>query len=101
MSNETKDKIKFIFFILFYPICRLFEILRECKGNNFSNFMDDWEYYILGVFFWIFGAFIISLTIYGLMYQVFQIIIPIGIIFAAIFFIVILPHIIHKLINKK
>ena len=101
MSGETKDKIKLIFYILFYPICRFFEILKECKGKDFLDFMDDWGYYILGVTFWIFGVSGIILLIYGLKYNFVQTIIPIGFISAAIFFIIILPYIIHKLINRK
>ena len=101
MTNETKDKIKLVFYILFYPICRFFEILKECKGNDFSDFMDEWGYYILGVNFWICGIFVIGLMVYGLKYHFVQAVIPISIISAAIFFIVVLPYIIHKLINRK
>lgn len=101
MSGETKDKIKLIFYILFYPICRFFEILKACKGKDFLDFMDDWGYYILGVTFWIFGVSAIVLMVYGLTYQFVQTIIPIGFISAAIFFIIILPYIIHKLVNRK
>lgn len=101
MSDETKDKIKLIFYILFYPICRFLELLKECKGDDFSDFMNEWGFYILGVNFWICGVFVIGLMVYGLTYQFFQTIIPISLIFAAIFFIVVLPYIIHKLINRK
>ena len=101
MTKETKDKIKFIFFFLFYPICKLFEILRECKGTDFIDFTNDWAEYIIGVFFWACGVFMINLMAYGLIYQVFQIIIPIGAIFTIIFFIIILPYIMHKFINRK
>lgn len=101
MSNETKDKIKLIFFILFYPICRFFEILKECKGDDFWDFMDEWGYYLLGVNFWICGVCGIVLMIYGLTYHFTQTIIPISLISGAIFFIIILPYIIHKLNNRK
>ena len=101
MSGETKDKIKLIFYILFYPICGFFEILKECKGKDFLDFMDVWGYYILGLIFWICGVSAIVLIVYGLTYQFVQTIIPIGFITAAIFFIIILPYIIHKLINRK
>lgn len=101
MADETKDKIKLIFYILFYPICRFFEILKECKGNDFSDFMDEWGYYLLGVNFWICGVSIIGLMVYGLKYHFVQTIIPISLISAAIFFIVVLPYIIHKLIHRK
>ena len=101
MSDETKSKIKLIFYILFYPICRFYEILKDCKGNDFSDFMDEWGYYILGVTFWICGAFGIALIVYGLTYQFYQIIIPFSLISFAIFFTVVLPYIIHKLINRK
>lgn len=101
MTDETKVKIKLIFYILFYPICRFFEILKECKGNDFFDFMDDWGYYLLGVNFWICGVSLFALMVYGLKYHFIQTIIPIGFISAAIFFIIILPYIIHKLINRK
>ena len=101
MSGETKDKIKLIFYILFYPICRFFELLKECKGNDFSDFMDEWGYYLLGLTFWIGGVSGIVLLIYGLTYNFVQTIIPISLISAAIFFTVVLPYIIHKLVNRK
>ena len=101
MSDKTKDKIKLIFYILFYPICRFFELLKECKGNDFSDFMEEWGYYILGVTFWICGVSGIVLMAYGLKHNFVQTIIPIGFISAAIFFIIILPYIIHKLVNRK
>ena len=101
MTNETKDKIKLIFYILFYPICRFFEILKECKGKDFMDFMDEWGYYLLGLTFWIFGVSGITLLIHGLKYNFVQTIIPICFISAAIFFIIILPYIIHKLVNRK
>lgn len=101
MTNETKDKIKLIFYILFYPICGFFELLKECKGKDFLDFMDEWGYYILGVTFWIGGACGIILMAYDLTYNFVQTIIPISFISAAIFFIIILPYIIHKLVNRK
>ena len=101
MSDETKDKIKLIFYILFYPICRFFELLKVCKGKAFSDFMDEWGYYLLGVTFWIGGVSGIVLLIYGLTYNFVQTIIPISLISAAIFFTVVFPYIIHKLVNKK
>ena len=101
MTNETKDKIKLIFYILFYPICGFFKVLKECKGNEFSDFMEEWGYYILCVTFWICGAFGIALIVYGLTYQFYQIILPFSLISSAIFFTVIFPYIIHKLINRK
>lgn len=101
MTNETKDKIKLIFYILFYPICRFFELLKECKGNDVLDFMENWGYYILCVVFWICGFSVIGLMVYGLKYHFVQTIIPIGVISAAIFFIIILPYIIHKIVNRK
>ena len=101
MSGEIKNNIRLIFYILFYPICRFFEILKECKGNDFSDFMEEWGYYILGVNFWICGVFVIGLMVYGLKYHFIQTIIPISLISSALFFVIILPCIIHKLINRK
>jgi uncharacterized membrane protein len=101
MTEETKNKIKFIFYIVFYPFCRFFEVVKECKGNDFSDFMDEWGYYILGLTFWILGVCGIILIVYGLTYNFVQTIIPIGIISSAIFFTLVLPYIIHKLINRK
>lgn len=101
MSDETKNKIKLIFYILFYPICGFFKVLKECKGKDFSDFIDEWGYYILGVTFWICGAFVSGLIVYGLKYQFYQIIIPFSLVFSAIFFTVVFPYIIHKLVNRK
>lgn len=101
MTEETKDKIKLIFYILFYPICGFFEILKGCKGSDLLDFINDWAIYLFGVFFWICSCATIGFIVYSLKYQFVQTIIPISIIFAIIFFTVILPYIIHKLINKK
>lgn len=101
MTNETKHKIKLIFYILFYPIYGFFEILKEYKGNDFLDFMDDWGRYLLGMTFWICGVYAIGLMVYGLKYHFIQTIIPISIISAAIFFIIILPYIVYKFINRK
>ena len=101
MSDVTKNELKLIFYILFYPICRFFEILKECKGKDFSDFIEEWGYYILGVNFWICGVFVSGLIVYGLKYQFHQIIIPFSFCSSVIFFTVVLPYIIHKIINRK
>lgn len=101
MSDVTKNELKLIFYILFYPICRFFEILKECKGKDFSDFIEEWGYYILGVNFWICGVFVSGLIVYGLKYQFHQIIIPFSLCSSVIFFTVVLPYIIHKIVNRK
>ena len=101
MSDVTKNELKLIFYILFYPNCRFLEILKECKGKDFSDFIEEWGYYILGVNFWICGVFVSGLIVYGLKYQFHQIIIPFSFCSSVIFFTVVLPYIIHKIINRK
>jgi hypothetical protein len=101
MTDETKVKIKSIFYILFYPICRFFGILKGCKGNDFLDFMDDWGYYLLGVFFWICSIGVAGLIVYGLKYHFIETIIPIGIFSAMLFFMMVLPYIIYKIVNRK
>lgn len=101
INRSSKDFILAVVHILFYPICGFFESLRECKGNDFEDFMEDWEYYLLFVFFWICGVGVIGLLVYGLKYHFVETIISVSLISTAIFFIVILPHIIYKLVNKK
>lgn len=101
MSDEIKNNIRLVFYVLFYPICGFFEMLKKCKGNDFSDFMDDWGYYLLFVTFWICGVSGIVLMVYSLTYHFVQTIIPISIISTAIFCTLGLPYIIHKIVNRK
>lgn len=101
MTNETKELIKQLLTLLFLPITGFHYLIKECKNDDYQNFFSEWFGYLLLLTFWCGFVAIIGIGIWGLIYHFDATILPVSIIGGAIFFIIILPYIIHKLINRK
>lgn len=101
MTNETKIWIKDWLFLLFFPITGLYHLIKDCKTNDYNNFMTEWFWYLLLLIIW--GGFgtIIGLGIWGLIYHFDAMILPVSVIGGGVFVLFILPTIIHKLIHRK
>ena len=101
MKKETKEHIKAGLTLLFFPITGFNYLLKECKNDNYQNFMAEWLGYLLLLIAWCGCVAAICVSIWGFIYHFDATIIPISIIGGGIFVIFILPVIIHKLIHKK
>ena len=85
MTEETKERLKSVMKILFFPITGFYFLISECKNDDYQNFYTEWFVYILMFITW---CCCIS-------------IIPISIIGGGIIVFFVLPAIIHKLIHRK
>ena len=101
MRKETKNCIKDWLFLLFIPITGLYQLIKECKNDNYDDFMREWFCYLMLLIIWCGVIAIISLGIWGLIYRFDTMIIPVSIIGGGVFVFFILPIIIHKIINRK
>jgi hypothetical protein len=101
MTEERKEQIVAGLKLLFFPITGFHFICKECKDLQPHDFMTEWFHYMLGVILWAGLMFGIGLVTWGLIFQFDKTIVPVSLIGGAIFFFLILPVIIHKIINRK
>lgn len=101
MTKETKKLIKDWLTLLFLPITGLRYLIKECKTDDYNDFLSEWFWYLLLLIIWCGFVAIIGLGIWGLIYHYDTAIIPVRIIGGGVFVFFILPVIIHKLINRK
>lgn len=101
MANETKERMKMVMKILFFPITGFHFLITECKNDDYQNFYTEWFCYLLKLITWCGCIAIISIIIWGLIHHFVATIIPVSIIGGGIFVFFILPAIIHKYINRK
>ena len=101
MTNETKERLKTVTKILFFPITGFHFLITECKNDSYGNFYTEWFLYIMNLIIWCGCIAIIVINIWGLIYHFDAMIIPVSIIGGGIFVFFILPVIIHKRINRK
>jgi len=101
MTNETKERLKTVTKILFFPITGFHFLITECKNDDYQNFYTEWFCYLLNVITWCACVAIIGIIIWGLIHNFDATIIPVSIIGGGIFVFFILPAIIHKRINRK
>ena len=69
LSEETRDKIWFIFLILFYPITGLILLIKTNKGCDFETFIDEWSVYLLLLGGWALIVGLIGFVIWGIIYN--------------------------------
>ena len=101
MRKETKNCVKDWLTLLFLPITGFHYLIKECKTDDYQNFMSEWFGYILLLIMWCGFVAVIGWGIWGLIYHFNTAIIPVSIIGGGVFVFFILPVIIHKLINRK
>ena len=101
MTKETKKRIKDWLTLLFIPITGLHFLIKECKNDDYQNFFSEWFCYLLMLIVWCGCVAITSIVIWRLIYHFNTAIIPVSIIGGGVFVFLILPAIIHKLIQKK
>jgi hypothetical protein len=87
--------------MLFLPITGLHYLIKECKTDDYNNFLSEWFGYLLLLTLWCAFVAAIGFSIWGLIYHFDTAIIPVSIVGGGIFVFFILPIIIHKLIHKN
>ena len=101
MTEEHKEQIVATLKLLFFPITGFYFICKECKDLHPSDFLTEWFHYMLGVILWAAVSFGFGFIVWGLIYHLDKVIIPIGLFGGVIFFFFILPIILHKILNRK
>ena len=101
LSEETRDKIWFIFLILFYPITGLILLIKTNKGCDFETFIDEWSVYLLLLGGWALIVGLIGLIILGIIYNLVETLIVIGVIIGILFLFLGIPYIVYRIANLK
>ena len=101
LSEETRDKIWFISLILFYPITGLILLVKANKGCDFETFIEEWSVYLLLLGGWILIASLIGLAIWGIIYNLVETLIVIGVIVGILFLFLGVPYIVYRITNLK
>ena len=101
LSKETRDKIWFIFLILFYPITGLILLIKTNKGCDFETFIDEWSVYLLLLGGWALIVGLIGLIILGIIYNLVETLIVIGVIIGILFLFLGIPYIVYRIANLK
>ena len=101
LSEETRDKICFIFLILFYPITGLILLIKTNKGCDFETFIDEWSVYLLLLGGWALIVGLIGLIILGIIYNLVETLIVIGVIVGILFLFLGVPYIVYRIANLK
>lgn len=101
MTEERKEQIVAGLKLIFFPITGFYFICKECKDLSLDEFMTQWFHYMLGVILWTGALFGIGLVICAMIYHFEETIVPVSLFVGGIFFFLILPVTIHKILNKK
>ena len=101
LSEETRDKIWFISLILFYPITGLILLVKANKGCDFETFIEEWGVYLLLLVGWTLIVGLIGLAIWGIIYNLVETLIVIGVIVGILFLFLGVPYIVYRIANLK
>jgi hypothetical protein len=101
LSEETRDKLLFLSLILFFPIIGLILLVKANKGCNFETFIDEWSVYLLLLGGWILIISLIGLVIWGIIYNLVETLIIIGVIVGILFLFLGVPYIVYRIANLK
>ena len=101
LSDETRDKLKALSFIIFFPVTGLILLGKVCKGYNFEDFIDEWGFYLILLCCWTLIASLIGFIIWGIIYNLVETLIIIGVIVGILFLTIGLPYIVYKIANLK
>lgn len=101
LSEETRDKLWFLSLILFFPITALILLVKTNKGCDFETFMDEWSVYLLLLVGWMVIIGLIGLIILGIIYNLVETLIIIGVIVGILFLFLGVPYIAYRIANLK
>ncbi len=101
LSEETRNKLWFLSLILFFPITGLILLVKSNKGCDFETFIDEWSVYLLLLGGWILIAGLIGFTIWGIIYNLVETLIVIGVIVGILFLFLGVPYIVYRIANLK
>jgi hypothetical protein len=101
LSEETRDKLKALFFIIFFPIAGLIMLGKVCKGCNFEDFIDEWGVYLIMLCGWMLIVGLIGFIILGIIYNLVETLIVIGVILGILFLFLGIPYIVYRIANLK
>ena len=101
LSEETRGKLLFLSLILFFPITGLILLAKGNRGCDFETIMDEWSVYLLFLCAWMFIAALIGFTILGIIYNLVETLIVIGIILGILFLFLGIPYIVYRITNLK
>lgn len=107
MKQETKCKLKdilsFILYLIFFPVCGIYKIIKDFKkeGCYYSEVDAEWNSYIISLFLWITMMAVFAALVYFLINYFLMAAALITIFAVIIFFIAGMPFIIYKICNKK
>lgn len=101
LSEETRDKLWFLSLILFFPITGLILLVKTNKGCDFETFIDEWSVYLLLLGTWILIGGLIGFAIWGIIYNLVETLIIIGVILGILFLFLGIPYIVYRIANLK
>lgn len=101
LSEETRDKLWFLSLILFFPITGLILLVKANKGCDFETFIDEWSVYLLLLGTWILIGGLIGFAIWGIIYNLVETLIVIGVILGILFLFLGIPYIVYRIANLK
>ena len=101
MSDETRDRLKALFFIVFFPVAGLIFLSKVCKDYNFEDFIDEWGVYLILLCGWTLIVGLIGFITWGIVYNLVETLIIIGVIVGILFLTIGLPYIVYRIANLK
>ena len=101
LSEKTKDILWFLSLIIFFPITGLILFIKANKGCDFETFMDEWSVYLLLLCGWALIVGLIGLVIWGIIYNLVETLIIIGVIVGILFLFLGVPYIAYRIANLK
>ena len=101
LSEETRGKLLFLSLILFFPIAGLILLVKANKGCDFETFIDEWSVYLLLLGAWSLIVSLIGFAIWGIIYNLVETLIVIGVIVGILFLFLGIPYIVYRIANLK
>ena len=101
ITEKHKDILWFLSLIIFFPIVGLILFIKGNKGCDFETFMDEWSTYLLLLVGWTLIIGLIGLIIWGIIYNLVETLIVIGVIVGILFLFLGVPYIVYRIANLK
>lgn len=101
MESSNTNILKTILYLLLFPITGIITTIKEFRGKDFGDFMEDWGVYLLFLLTWCTAVGVICVIIYHLIVDTAITCCIIFIVIVIAFFIVGLPYLIYKNIKWK
>lgn len=101
MESSNTNILKTILYLLLFPITGIITTIKEFRGKDFEDFMDDWGVYLLFLVTWCAVIGIICAIIYHLIVNTAITCFIIFIIVTITSFVFGVPYLIYKIIKWK